>query len=182
MVLFANYKTISVAVDKDGKKHKAQGGRRIMYTSHHPCWDAKNRYGLPEEIPMEYGQIKHIIERNVAAQPAATVQTAPVAKVAAAENATTATNDNVMSAPAPAITQESSGIPKALADLMTANSITEEQIRAAVASKGYFPADMPIKDYPKEFIEGVLIGAWEQVKAMITEMLMTDYENEAYPF
>lgn len=73
MVLFANYKTISVAVDKDGKKHKAQGGRRIMYTSHHPCWDAKNRYGLPEEIPMEYGQIKHIIERNVAAQPAATV-------------------------------------------------------------------------------------------------------------
>lgn len=41
---------------------------------------------------------------------------------------------------------------------------------------------MPIKDYPKEFIEGVLIGAWEQVKAMITEMLMTDYENEAYPF
>lgn len=78
--------------------------------------------------------------------------------------------------------QESSGIPKALADLMTANSITEEQIRAAVASKGYFPADMPIKDYPKEFIEGVLIGAWEQVKAMITEMLMTDYENEAYPF
>lgn len=182
MVLFANYKTISVAVDKDGKKHKAQGGRRIMYTSHHPCWDAKNRYGLPEEIPMEYGQIKHIIERNIAAQPAATVQTAPVAKVAAAENATTATNDNVTPAPAPAITQESSGIPKALADLMTANSITEEQIRAAVASKGYFPADMPIKDYPKEFIEGVLIGAWEQVKAMITEMLMTDYENEAYPF
>lgn len=182
MVLFANYKTISVAVDKDGKKHKAQGGRRIMYTSHHPCWDAKNRYGLPEEIPMEYGQIKHIIERNIATQPAVTVQTAPVAKVAAAENATTATNDNVMSAPAPAITQESSGIPKALADLMTANSITEEQIRAAVASKGYFPADMPIKDYPKEFIEGVLIGAWEQVKAMITEMLMTDYENEAYPF
>lgn len=81
MVLFANYKTISVAVDKDGKKHKAQGGRRIMYTSHHPCWDAKNRYGLPEEIPMEYGQIKHIIERNIAAQPAVTVQTAPVAKV-----------------------------------------------------------------------------------------------------
>lgn len=102
--------------------------------------------------------------------------------MAAAENATIATNDNVTSAPAPAITQESLGIPKALADLMTANSITEEQIRAAVASKGYFPADMPIKDYPKEFIEGVLIGAWEQVKAMITEMLMTDYENEAYPF
>ena len=51
MVLFANYKTISVAVDKDGKKHKAQGGKRVMYTTHHPCWDAKNRHGLESELP-----------------------------------------------------------------------------------------------------------------------------------
>lgn len=32
MVLFCNYKTIVQAVDKDGKKHKAQGNRRVMYT------------------------------------------------------------------------------------------------------------------------------------------------------
>ena len=32
MVLFANYKTYAVAVDKDGKKFKAQGGERVMYT------------------------------------------------------------------------------------------------------------------------------------------------------
>ena len=36
MVLFANYKTISVAVDDKGKKHKAQGGKRVIYTEHHP--------------------------------------------------------------------------------------------------------------------------------------------------
>lgn len=167
MVLFANYKTISVAVDKDGKKHKAQGGRRVMFTTHHPCWDAKNRYGLPEEIPMEYEQIKHIIERNIAAQPVAADNIAQAvsvttAKATVTEN-TTATLD----------TQENSGIPKALADLMTANSITEEQIRRAVAGKGYFPEDMPIKDYPQEFINGVLVGAWEQVKAMI---------DDEYPF
>lgn len=41
MLLFANYKTYSVAVDDKGKKHKAQGGKRVMYTQHHPCWDAK---------------------------------------------------------------------------------------------------------------------------------------------
>lgn len=41
MLLFANYKTYAVAVDDKGKKHKAQGGTRVMYTSHHPCWDAK---------------------------------------------------------------------------------------------------------------------------------------------
>ena len=43
LLLFANYKTYSVAVDDKGKKRKAQGGSRVMYTSHHPCWDAKNR-------------------------------------------------------------------------------------------------------------------------------------------
>lgn len=62
MVLFANYKTFSVATDDKGKKHKAQSGKRVMYTSHHPCWDAKNRYGLAEEIEFSYEEIRHVIE------------------------------------------------------------------------------------------------------------------------
>lgn len=41
MILFVNYKTFSVATDDKGTKHKAQGGTRTMYTTHHPCWDAK---------------------------------------------------------------------------------------------------------------------------------------------
>ena len=61
MLLFANYKTYSVAVDDKGKKHKAQGVKRVMYTSHHPCWDAKNRYGLPEECEFDYSVIAGII-------------------------------------------------------------------------------------------------------------------------
>ena len=64
MLLFCNYKTYSVAVDKEGKKHKAQGGKRVMYTAHHPCWDAKNRYGLPEESEFDYGVIAGIIEQK----------------------------------------------------------------------------------------------------------------------
>lgn len=57
MVLFANYKTYVVEVDG---KNKAQGGQRVMYTTHHSCWDAKNRYSLPDEVPFEYGSIAHI--------------------------------------------------------------------------------------------------------------------------
>ena len=57
MLLFCNYKTYSIAVDDKGKKHKAQGGKRVMYTCHHPCWDAKNRYNLPEECELDYGVI-----------------------------------------------------------------------------------------------------------------------------
>lgn len=61
MLLFANYKTYSIAVDDKGKKHKAQGGKRVMYTCHHPCWDAKNRYGLDGELPFDYTEIAHIL-------------------------------------------------------------------------------------------------------------------------
>lgn len=66
-------------------------------------------------------------------------------------------------------------IPKPLRDLMLANSVSEEEVRFAVASKGYFPELMPIADYPEEFISAVLVAAWEQVFAMIKE-------NRAVPF
>ena len=61
MVLFANYKTFAVQTDDKGQKFKAQGGKRVMYTSHHPCWDAKNRFGLADELPFEYVQIAQCI-------------------------------------------------------------------------------------------------------------------------
>lgn len=77
MVLFANYKTLAVSVDDKGKKHKAQGGRRVMYTSHHPCWDAKNRYGLPEEVPFDYDSIRSIIEGSETAEQPAEEQPKP---------------------------------------------------------------------------------------------------------
>ena len=68
MVLFCNYKTFVVNVDNKGVQkgtNKAQGGKRVMYTSHHPCWDAKNRDNLPDELSMEYEAIKEVIEHNV---------------------------------------------------------------------------------------------------------------------
>lgn len=57
-----------------------------MYTSHHPCWDAKNRYGLPEEMPFEYESVAHIIQDNIApAQRQTPVQTSPKAETAKEE-------------------------------------------------------------------------------------------------
>lgn len=150
IVLFCNYKTVVVQTDKDGKKHKAQGNRRVMYTQHHPCWDAKNRYGLPEEIPMEYAQIAQIYA------PVQPLETPPA------------------TAPSTSATEVQPGIPQSLADLMAASGITEQQIRAAVAMKGYFPEDMPISAYPEDFVSGVLVGAWKQIVDFINE--------QKYPF
>ena len=53
--------------------------------------------------------------------------------------------------------------------LMEMDGITADEVRDAVAQRGYFPADTPLANLPDDFIRGVLIGAWEQVKAMIEE-------------
>ena len=58
-------------------------------------------------------------------------------------------------------------IPKALLDLMIAHRVTEWDVQNAVSAKGYFPSDTPIERYDKDFIMGVLIGAWPQVYEMI---------------
>jgi hypothetical protein len=69
--------------------------------------------------------------------------------------------------PAPTSINIPTGIPVALADLMRANSVSEDEIRQAVSQKGYFPIDTPITSYPNDFIEGCLIAAWEQVFQII---------------
>ena len=161
LVLFANYKTYTVSADKEGKKLKARGGERVMYTAHDPCWDAKNRFGLPPELPFDFAQIAHIFGGNPAPAPAAQ---APAQKPADPEVTFEELKEETQKAPAiPA------GIPSALADLMRANGVTEQEIQLAVGQRGYFPEDMPIAQYPPDFISGVLVGAWEQVFGMIRD-------------
>lgn len=68
MVLFCNYKTTVVNVDGQGAtkgKNKVFGGERVMYTTHHNCWDAKNRFGLDDKIPMEFESISSVIGGNI---------------------------------------------------------------------------------------------------------------------
>lgn len=79
LLLFANYKTLSVATDDKGKKFKAQGGRRVIYTSHHPCWDAKNRLGLPEELPLDFSALAQYIGSTArpSPSPASPASTSP---------------------------------------------------------------------------------------------------------
>jgi hypothetical protein len=57
MVLFLNYKT-TVVTDEKTKSKKARGGKRVMYATHHPAWDAKNRFGLDDELDMDFDSIR----------------------------------------------------------------------------------------------------------------------------
>lgn len=167
MVLFANYKTFAVATDKEAKKFKAQGGQRVMYTEHHPCWDAKNRHGLANELPFEYSHIAHIFAVNVTAPASEPEQTINTTVSAEKREPPKETGTKEIGIP--------KGIPKALADLMIANNVSEKDIQLAVSIKGYFPEDTPIANYPPDFINGVLIGAWDQVYEMIKD-------NQKVPF
>lgn len=186
LLLFANYKTFVINVDKQGAlkgKNKVQGGQRVMYTTHHSCWDAKNRHGLADELPFEYGAIAHIF--NHVAQPTIT-QPIPVPVQAPVQQNTVQQHQSepafdinqqylhgivdveVKAAePADRPQEDYTGIPQALIDLMKENEVTVKEIQTAVASKGYYPMDAPISNYDPNFIQGVLIGAWTQVFEMI---------------
>lgn len=60
-VLFLNYKTMIVATEG---ANKAQGGKRVIYTTHHPCWDAKNRHGLADCLDLNYENIASIFSSS----------------------------------------------------------------------------------------------------------------------
>lgn len=194
MLLFANYKTYSVAADDKGKKHKAQGGERVMYTSHHPCWDAKNRDGLEPELPFDYAAIAHIVahatETQALTQEQMQQNDPPISGTPEPEKEasqpifnTVPSAGEQMNLPLeepksgnnPSVNEK---IPKALRDLMEINQVCDWDIQNVVAARGYFPADMPVEDYPPDFVDGVLVGAWAQVYEMIKEMK----ETQEIPF
>ena len=57
-VLYCHYKTTVLAIDKDGRHGRALGGtERVIQTTHTATIDAKNRWGLPGEIPMSFDEI-----------------------------------------------------------------------------------------------------------------------------
>ncbi|MFQ9751208.1 MAG: ATP-binding protein [Collinsella aerofaciens] len=57
-LLFVNYKTVVEMVGEGfNAKGKARGAKRTIFTTHHAAWDAKNRWGLPAEVPLGYEAI-----------------------------------------------------------------------------------------------------------------------------
>lgn len=191
MVLFCNYKTFVVSKDDKGKKHKGTGGQRVMYTTHSPAWDAKNRDNLPEELPLDFAGIAHLFENqeiraaeekvkqifgpeNVEVVDAPPVQPAKEPEKPAAP-LPAVTNENPLASvwqPLPYTPEEVTDmekLPPGLQDLMKANMVHLSEIQEVVAKKGYYPRGMPVHMYDTGFIDGCLIGAWPDVFKMIKE-------------
>lgn len=184
MVLFCNYKTYLISQEKSTKK-KAQGNQRMMYTEHNPAWDAKNRHGLPSELPLDYASIAHIFKTEVKEDVKKTVQTefkdekkeqlqfeqpkyngdleAPKIEKTQEEKVMGNFGDivkEVENTPEenlidPFVKEKPDYIPQPLWDLMQQDNITEEDIQLVTESKGYFPKGTPMSVYNEQ---GYLTG------------------------
>lgn len=205
MVLFANYKTFVINVDGQGAqkgKNKAQGGKRVLYTTHHSCWDAKNRYGLPDEVPFEYRSIAHIIEPEkeeiavpFAERPLSGKEVVPVKPPAALpeekkSETVKSTSEPDQKPPVSEFCQQAMNlapegtktapdlrIPKKLRDLMIANQVDEWDLQNVCEARGYVPSGTPIWDYDTVnpgIVDGLLVASWDQVYAAIREMKEKD--------
>ena len=62
LVLFCNYETTLVNGGRDERKRAIGSGKRVAYTTERPAWRAKNRYGLPDVVPLDWAVIQAAIQ------------------------------------------------------------------------------------------------------------------------
>lgn len=178
LILFCNYREFLVTDKTTGKKKATGGKERIMYTEHAATWDAKNRFGLPEVLPLDFKSIAHLFnENNKQPKQQSVVDSIPVQQtieqqVQQVQQPNTDTDISISKfwQPTPYTTEEEAimaELPKALTDLMRSKQVHPSEIQMAVGRKGYFTSDTPIKNYDPEFVQGCLIGAWPSVMQLI---------------
>lgn len=175
MVLFANYKTLVMTTD-DGKK-KAQGGERVIYTNHRPAWDAKNRHGLPDQLPFDFGSIAHIFNN-----PAPTPQTqAEVQQAPISETLNTIADDikqereRAKQAQVQEQPQPTGLLPQALIDLMTPHNVTESELQDVAYIRGHFPMGTPIENFPSNYWD-MIVANWDATLEVIQNQVRANPE------
>lgn len=138
MLLFANYKIYVVTTDTGSKK--AQGGKRVMFTTHNPTFDAKNRFGLAEELDMSFSSIAHLFS-NTTPEKGNTIEPVVMER--------------------PTVTK--------LKNMITEAGVTEDEVKKVVASRGHYKEDESIENYTDDFITRWMIPNWKKVVEMIMQ-------------
>ncbi len=122
-VFFLNYKTY--VSHSDNGSAKASGGKRVMYTSHHPCWDAKNRYGLEDMLDMDYQNIaEHFSESPVADRKSQMKKINTVGKA----------------------------LKEQLKELMERDGVTEDELKELLSKSKNFDDRIPVTDYADKLV------------------------------
>lgn len=186
MVLFCDYKTY-VTVGKDGKA-KASGGSRVIRTTHNPCWDAKNRFGLPDELPMRLGELPPELAAVVpdmragagaaakAAQPQPTATPAPAPEATQAQDEHMASIERDMARLSRTTAKAVEVDPRdsypagfrALVDLMRRDGVLDYELRRVVGKSGNFPETCAVSDYEQGFVD-YLVSQWPTMLRRVEE-------------
>lgn len=154
MTLFLAFHTNVIATDSMGKKHKATSAERVMYTTKTAWWDAKNRFGLPERLPLDFGSIAHLFV-PVAEQmlDKAKAQGIPVQEQAASP----ADFEQIY----PPKEERVQGIPDELADRMEQYNVSAANVEFVSSELWhYFPGGMKLQEYPADY-HAYLLQNWE---------------------
>lgn len=161
MLFFANYKTIVV---NDNGKSKVSGGKRVIYTTHHPCWDAKNRFGFPDELAFDPAalapELVTVIREN-------SQEKAETPKPAVVPVQTPPPPPVPVEKPAPAAAAvenpEKAEAMRQVKTLMEMSGVSPEQLSAEVARCGVCPAGTPIEQYNLPTLKRIA-ARWEVIK------------------
>ena len=137
-LLFGNYKTYVVTTEN--KTHKPQGNKRVLFCNHQPTFDAKNRFGLPDEIPFDFESVAHLFGEP-AKEPETVVET---------------------------IKANESAVHGKLRTLMSESNVTDDQLEKVVTDRGHYKADQHIADYTDEFITRWVFPNWKKICETIT--------------
>lgn len=167
MTLFLAFQTNIIATDDKGKKHKATSTKRVMYTTKSAWWDAKNRFGLPEVLPIDFNAIAHILvpaspaQQMIAQAQAQGIPTEPEpspSDFVSQEELAASVMPPSQKAPQPL-----PDIPQKLADLMHEYNVLPHQIEHVSADVWhYFAQGQPMSTYPADYHD-YLTANWTAV-------------------
>lgn len=139
ILLFCNYKTYVITTENNTKK--AQGGKRVMYTTHHACWDAKNRFNLPDELELSFKPIAHLFINDGKTQ-------------------------EILE---PSVNPNESNVISKLKELINDSDVTAEEVEQIVIDRGKYQLGSKITDYSDDFITRWIIPNWKRIVESINK-------------
>lgn len=137
LLLFLNYKVVVVSTENNSKK--AQGGKRVMYTNHHPTFDAKNRFDLPDELDLDYEPIRYLFE------------TEPQSKPMSEKPEVKTMRESVVK----------------LKAMLQEEGITAEDLQTLVAERRHLDKGVSLEEYSDDFITRWVMPNWTKIKETI---------------
>lgn len=178
MVLFLDYK-VYVETDKAGKA-RASGGRRVVRTRHSVAWDAKSRFELPEELSLETDEawkaVSALFSDRMGARGAPSGAPRASGRPSGGADAPEPVRGPDTAPKSPAGAREGPawqryGYPEghaALADLMDADGVAEEEMRAVVAKLGFGTPRTPVASYRPD-LAAFIAANWTVIMGKIAE-------------